>query len=33
MSKQLETKLPDAAIIRLLEVSMEEMVLFEVNNP
>lgn len=33
ISKHLETKLPDQAIIRLLEVSMEEMVLFEVNNP
>ena len=25
--------LPDPAILRLLDVSMEEMVLFEVNNP
>ena len=25
--------LPDAAILRLLDVSMEEMILFEVNNP
>lgn len=32
-AKSLVRSLPDPAILRLLDVSMEEMVLFEVNNP
>ena len=32
-ARPLLRSLPDAAILRLFDVSMEEMILFEVNNP